>query len=208
MAQHWASKTPSEVVERYWNPTLADGDSVDSFTALVTGATLDSSELTEDGVRLVISAGTLDATATAELTVTTSRGLVLAETFYLPIRSSDNAFAQTVGDVVAYALRPVVGVGETATASEQDDAIEVLGDMMAEWAASGAQVGMRLPPVASDVIYSLDSHISAIKSNLRVRVCDFYGVPVTASDARAAQRGIQRVKAAMLPDSREGVDYY
>ena len=204
MAQHWASKTPVEVVERYWNPILPSEDSIDSFTASVIGATLDSSELTEDGIRLVISAGTLGETATAELTATTSRGLVYAETFYLPIRPSDNAFSQTVGEVVSFALRPVVGVGETATADEQADAIEVLGDMLAEWAACGAQLGVRLPPLASDVIYSHDSHISAIKSNLRVRICDFYGLPIKQTDALASQRGIQRVKASQLSDEREG----
>jgi hypothetical protein len=208
MAQHWASKAPNETVERYWVVPLQEGDSVDTFTASFSGATLVESEHTDDGIRFVISGGTLDETAVASLTATTSRDLILAETFYLSIQPSDNAFSQTVAEVVSFALRPVIGIGEVATADEQADALEVLGDMIAEWDEGGANVGMRLPPLASDVIYALDSHISAIKANLRVRLCEFYTVPVRPTDALAAARGMQRVKMSQLPKEPVGEDFF
>lgn len=207
MAQHWASKAPAEVVQRKWTIPVDEGDSVTGYTAVVTDATKVSDERNGNVVIVTISAGTNGDTAIASLTATTAKGLTLVETFYLPIREDENAFSQTVGEVVAYALRPVVGMGEVATADEQSDALEAFGDMVAEWAESGADLGVRLPPLASDVIYSLDSHVSAMKAALRVKMCEQYGVQVKTTDAIAAVRGMQRVKNSLLPDERPDIYY-
>lgn len=203
MAQHWASKAPAETVERKWVAPVDHGDSATGFTASVLGATLLSSVRNGETITLRLSAGVNGETAIASLTATTAKGMTIAEAFYLPIRDVDNAYSETVGDVVAYALRPVVGIGNTADAAEQEDAIEALGMMLAEWADTGADIGVRAPPLASDVIYALDADVAAMKSNLRVRLCEQYGVEVKQTDAIAAIRGLQRIKDRLLPDERK-----
>lgn len=208
MAQTWAAKAPTEIVEREWAVPVDEGDSVASFSASISGATLDASERDGDTITLTISSGSNGATAIASLSATTTNGLVLVETFYLPIRAAANALGYTVNDICAFALRKVVGADATPTATEQSDARERLTDMLVSWAGQGADLGVKLPCEAADILYVSDAFASAIKANLTVAVADLYGSelsPVIVADAR---RGLQQIKSALLPDHREGADYY
>lgn len=208
MPIQWKAKAPGEIVEREWVVPVPEGDSVASYTASVSGATKDSDERNGETITLTLSAGTDGATATATLTATTTNGLVLNETAYLPIRAKPNAFGYTVSDILTFALRPIVGLSATATAAELEDARENFDDMVAFWAGQGADLAIKLPSVTSDVLYVPDAAIVALKAGLRVKLAGLYGRPVDVEDFRAAQRGLQQVKTALLPDERMGVDYF
>lgn len=208
MAQTWAMKGPTEIVEREWGVPTLDEDSLASFTASATGVTIDASESNGDVVTLTLSSGTVDTTATVDITATTKNGLVIAERFYLPIRPVENALAETARDVCNFALRKVAGVAETADAAELDDALEQMTDLLAGWAAEGADLQVKLPCEANDELTVPDWAVGAIKANLRAKLHDFYGVDLTRDDMLAAQRGVQRVKMRLLPDEREGVEFY
>lgn len=208
MAIQWTAKAPGEVAEREWAVPVPDGDSVVSHTATISGATKDSDSREADTILVKVSAGTDGATATVVLTATTAQGLVFNETAYLPIRGKLLALANTVRDVCNFALRPITGLGATPSADELADAQEHLDDMLAEWANSGADLGVELPTTASDTLYVSDAALSAIKHNLRLRLSETYGLPVTQQTYMAAMRGIQQVKTALLPNNRDGVEYF
>lgn len=207
MPIQWKAKAAGEVIKRDWVIPVADGDSATGFTASASGATIDESERNGDTVTLTFSAGTNGATAVVTLTATTARGETLNETAYLPIRAKPNAFTQTVAQVLSYALRPIVGLGGVATADEQEDARENLDDILAGWAEQGANLGVNLPTDPNDVLYVPDYAIGAMKAALRVRLCGLYGKPVDVEDFRAAQRGLQIIKQALVSDTREN-EYY
>lgn len=208
MPIQWGAKAPGEIVEREWVVPVPEDDSVASYTASVTGATKDSDERNGDTITLTLSAGVDGATAVVTLTATTANGLVFNETAYLPIRATPLVLSNTVRDVCNFALRPIVGLGATPTADELADAQEHLDDMLAEWSETGADLGVKLPTTASDTLYVPDAALSAIKHNLRVRLSETYGQPVTQQTYMAAMRGIQQVKTFLLPDERDGVEYY
>lgn len=203
MPIQWKAKAAAEVIKREWTIPVADGDSATGFTASASGCTIDSSERNGEVVTITLSAGTNGATAEITLGATTALGDTLSETAYLPIRAKPNAFTYTVRDVLNFALRPIVGLGETASAEEIEDARETLDDMLASWAGQGADLQLRLPMVLGDVIYAPDYAISAMKAGLRVRLSGMYGRPVDVEDFRAAQRGLQQIKWANLPTERE-----
>lgn len=203
MPIQWKAKAAAEVIQREWTIPVDDGDSATGFTASASGVTIDASERNGETVTLTLSAGTNGATATVTLTATTAKGLTLNETAYLPIRAKPNAFNYTVANVLAHALRPIVGLGNTATADENEDARENLDDMLASWAAQGADLQVKLPTVTSDTLYVPDYAISAMKAALRVRIAGLYGKPVDVEDFRAAQRGLQQIKMGLLPEDRE-----
>jgi hypothetical protein len=205
MPIQWKAKAAGEIVEREWDVPVTHGESVISFTVSVSGATLDQSERSGDIVTFTLSGGTNGATAIATLTATTARGLVLNETAYLPIRATPNAFNYNVNSVLTYALRPIVGLSATATAAELEDARENLDDMLAFWAEQGANLQVKLPTDVNDTLYVPDYAISAMKSALRVRLSGLYGKPVDIEDFKAAQRGLQQVKMALLPIERRNV---
>lgn len=203
MPIQWKAKAASEVIRRDWVIPVTDGDSATGFTVSASGATIDASERNGETVTLTLSAGTDGGTAIVTLTATTAQGDTLNETAYLPIRATPNAFSYTVAQLLAFALRPIVGLGNAATAAEQDDAREQLDDMLASWAEQGADLQVKLPTAESDILYVPDYAISAMKSALRVRICEAYGKPIAMEDYRSAQRGVQQIKAALLPVVRE-----
>lgn len=208
MATVWAVKAPTEIVEREWDVPTGDEDSLASYVIAASGVTVDADEQNGDIITLTLSAGSADATATVDITATTQNGLVITERFYLPIRADGNKFAYTGRDIGAFALRKVVGAGATADSVEMDDALERLSDMLAAWAREGADLSAKLPVDENDILYVPDWSIEAIKAGLTAEVFDFYGIPQTATVAYGARRGLQRVKAAMLPDEREGSEFY
>lgn len=208
MPIQWAAKAPGEVIEREWVVPVPEGDSVASYTASVIGATKDSDEISGDTVTIQLSAGANGSTATVTLAAVTTNGLTLAETAYLPIRSTPNAFSASVSSVLSFALRPIVGIGNVADADELEDAREGLDDILASWAAQGADLQVKLPTAPSDTLYVPDYAIPAMKAALRVRLCSLYSKPVDVEDFRAAQRGLQQIKAALVPVHRDGSEYY
>lgn len=203
MPIQWKAKAAAEVVKREWVIPVGSEDSATGFTASASGVTIDAQERSGETVTLTLSAGTNGATGVVTLTATTMHGETLNETAYLPIRAKPNAFSTTVADVLAFGLRPVVGLGGSATAAEQDDARENLDDILATWAAQGADLAVKLPTAEDDVLYVPDYAIPAMKAALRVRLCGLYGKPVDVEDFRAAQRGLQQIKAKLLSDIRE-----
>jgi hypothetical protein len=208
MAQTWAAKAPTEIVERRWTVPVDDDDGLSSFARSASGVTIDSYSVEGNDAVLTLSAGTADATATVTLTATTSRGRVHVETFYLPILVSTNDFAYTGQDICSFALRKVVGNGSTAEAAELDDALERLSDMLARWKGEGADIGVVLPVLSATVFYVSDSFASAIKNNLILELADLYEFTPTQRVITTALRGMQHVKSALLPKEREGAGYF
>lgn len=203
MPIQWKAKAAAEVIKREWVIPVADGDSATGFTASASGCTIADSERNGETVTLTLSAGTNGTVAVVTLTATTALGDTLNETAYLPIRAKPNAFTYTVNDVLRYALRPIVGLSATATADETEDARENFDDLLAFWAAQGADLQVKLPTAVGDTLYVPDAAIWALKAALRVRLCGLYGKPVDIEDFKAAQRGLQQVKTALLPTVRE-----
>lgn len=200
-------KTPTGVVRYTWTPPVLAGDTVASATLVRTSGTavLDSYGLDGEAVYFFASGGADGETTIISATAETNDGETLVETLYLPIRASTLALNNTVLSVLNYALRPIVGVNNTPTAAETEDAREHLDDMLAAWANRGANLGVKLPTAASDVLYVQDGYLSAIKANLRVRICEAYSVPVTGSDLLAARTGYANILFDKLPEERAGV---
>lgn len=205
MALNLASKTPTSVLRYSWTPPVLESDSINSATLTVSSGTvvLDSYGLDGETVYFFASGGAAGETTVIAASAVTGDGETLTETLYLPVRTSANAFSTTVSDVMAYALRPIVGLGATATADELADAKENFDDMLAFWAGQGADLDVRLPSVNADVLYVPDYAISSMKAALRVRLANLYGKPVDVEDFRAAQRGLQQIKMALLSENRE-----
>lgn len=198
MADILAAKGPSETVERRWAVPVADGDHAASVALSASGVTA-SAELDRDEVVLTLSAGTAGATASVVVTVTTDDGNIHVETLYVPVVAPGGS-AITVQDIVSFALRKAVGLGETPDADQAADGLERLSDMLEEWRVTGADVGAPRPLELTTILYAPHSHVSAIKNNLIVRLADQYGPElITPGVATAAVRGLQLVKSSKQP---------
>lgn len=210
MAILLSSKAPTSAIRYGWRPDVLDGDSIISQTLTVTngGAVITNAEAIDKEVLFGLSGGSAGEMTIISALAETSDGEELKATLYIPIRTTDNQLAYTARDIAGFALRKVVGNGADADATELDDALERLGDMMAGWAVDGADLGFKMPVAANDVIYAPDWAIGAIKANLQVRVFEHYDMPLTPQLALDAQRGLQRIKFKMLPLEREGEVYY
>lgn len=201
MAQHLEAKGATETVER--RHTLADVASVSlSNTGITATATVEGDEVVFD-----LSGGTAGTTGVIAATFTMHSGETLVDTFYVPI-VAPGATGMTARDVCEFALRKVYGKDETPEASALEDALERLNDMLRGWAATGADVGATFPLLAGTVIYCKPEFQGAIKNNLIVQLADLYDLPVGAIVGNNAARGLQLVKAANLPDTRTGAEYY
>jgi hypothetical protein len=207
MALTWTAKPVGAVYRYTWTPPLAEGDTLDSYTVTETGAVIDSEEQLENSVALFISGGTAGDTASFVFSGVSKDGETLTETVYLPI--VDQASIGTTGeDIARYALRKIVGIGETPAAEYVEDAIERLNDMLRVWTDTGANVGNTFPVTTATVFNIRDTFLAAIKANLLVNLCEHYGEPITGKSASDAIRGLQLVKMANLSDDREGAEYY
>lgn len=210
MALHLAAKDPDSALRYTWIPPVADGDGIDSASITRTSGTvvIEDYQLDGDGVVLFVSGGADGETTIIAASVVTSYGETLVETLYLPVRADAPALGNTVRDVCTFALRKVVGNGADADAAELDDATERLSDMLAAWAGQGADLGVKLPCAADDVLYIPDAYVSALKNNLIVELADHYGAEIAPRVAMNARTGLQQIKAANLPAEREGPGYY
>jgi hypothetical protein len=177
-----------------WKPDLVEGDAISSFTLTETGVVIESSENASDEIKFYVSGGTTGQVHTIAASATTGYGETLVETIYVPISGPDNAFATTAGEVVDFALRPVRGLLGSSTSAEKADALEHLNDMLAEWALTGADMGIPLPLVEASVLYCSDAYVRAIKNNLRVQVAEQYSQQASSVTVRAALQGLQTIK--------------
>ena len=130
MAYQLAAKAPTEVVERRWTVPIPDDDGPLSAVVTGSGITVDNNEFEGNELVLTLSSGTAATTGAITATVTTSGGLVLTETLYIPIQVSTTA-EQTARDVCLFALRKIYGAGYTPDAEALSDALERLNDMLA-----------------------------------------------------------------------------
>lgn len=209
MAAILAQKAPTEVVERRWTVPVDDDDKPGSASLSASGITVDADSIEDDELVLTLSGGTNGQTGSIVATITTQRGRTLVETLYIPVAVSTSS-AATVQDICTFALRKVVGAGETPAAENMADAVERLGDMLEYWRGVGADVGAPRPLESSTVIYAPQSFLSAIKNNLILQVADLYGEnfnpgPVVVQNARS---GLAHIKQANLSNTRSGPDYY
>lgn len=202
MAVTLAPKAPGETVRYTWQPS--DYLATATFSVTTGTVTISRSGVGIDGAFFYVAGGADGETAIITATATTTLGETYSETFYIPVRAKAAKLGVLVADVLSYALRPIVGLGGAPTAAEQDDARENLDMMLASWAESGADLGIKLPTAEDDTLFVPDGYVSAIKSNLRVRLCELYGKPLTATDVTMARRGEILVKFNNLPDTRAG----
>jgi hypothetical protein len=124
------------------------------------------------------------------------------------VQSSDTVSTETARDVIIAALRKIVGISETPDADQTNFALEALNDMLAEWRASGADMGLTLPVALTDTLAVQDEYILGIKANLTLALCDDFDREVTPTLARRAMIGLQQIKASLLPEDRAAGVYY
>lgn len=186
MAIYWTAK-PVDAVYRYtWTPPVADGDAVSSFDVVSsTGATIDGSELVGDDVVLFISGGVVGTAAVFELIAYTDDGEELPETIYLPIKDGGAVSGQTARDVCDFALRKIVGDGETASATQLGIALELLNDTLALWRIDGLDLGLGILAANDDVVLP-DEYTTALKYNLRLACHAHYGADLGPFDVNMA----------------------
>ncbi len=202
MAGFLAAKVAEEVVQRAYVVPLDKDDNISSVSATATGITVISTEIENDEVLINLSGGTTAQTASVVLTVTTDEGRTLIETLYVPIIASAAQIADTAREYVNFALRRIIGNGETPSADELSDGIERLNAMIAEWRGSGADIGASFPITADTVIYCPDYAVNALRYNLLIDVANLYGEPVTQMEAMKARQGLSLVKNMNMPEER------
>lgn len=194
MAQTWSVKAASDVVERQWDT----GKPLSTVSASGSGVTVDKTEIFEDTALVTLSAGSAGTTATVTVTATTADGETLSETFYIAVRATTAALANTARDVCNFALRKITGNGESPEADELDDALERLNDMIALWAMNGVDIGLSAPLTANTTLSLPDGYLAALKFNLRVACHSHYDQPLDAYDAGMADRTYRAVETALL----------
>lgn len=205
MAITLAPKAPTGTARYTWKPDLDAGDYLASASVAVTSGTLTLGRSGVDNgeVFFFVSGGVADETPVVIVTATTTAGAVIVETFSVPIRTTEAKLGVSVAEVLSYALRPVVGIGNVADADETEDAREALDLMLASWAMRGADLGVRLPVDVSDVLAIPDAYVMAVKANLRVMVCEIYGKEPSRTDRLHAVQGMILVTHTGLPEHRQ-----
>lgn len=206
MGIFWPAKASGATINLTWEPALAEGDSIASITPTMTGAVLEATDIGDGVVNFVVSGGTTGQTAILSVTITTAAGEDLVETIYLPI-IGPGVLAETVQDIVSFALRKVTGIGEDPSADQAGDALERLQDMLDTWRITGADVGAPSPLALTSVVYCPDGYLRAIKNNLIVQLADLYGFDLSPVVVQNARNGLYMIKQAALPEDRPGVYY-
>lgn len=212
MSLQFAPKTPEDVKRYTWVPDVQDDDSLATCnTPTTSGVTVDSFEVNGNAVVFYVSGGTAQTTGSIKLLATSNAGENYAETIYIPILASYDAvqFTTTADDIIDYALRPIVGLSGTRTATETADALEKLNDMVAHWKATGADLPISLPMTTATTLYLPDEHLLALKANLQVTVSEQYGRPVPSLALAIARSGLTTLKNQNLQDHQvKATDYY
>lgn len=198
MARTWDAKAAADIVERAWEVPLSDCDGISAISTSASGVTVDSTESRNNEVIATLSAGTAGTTGSVTITVTTTEGLSLSETFLIPVRATTSQLSNTARDICEFALRKIVGNGNDPEASELDDALERLNDMMALWALEGVDCGLSEPLEAGDTVSLPDGFVPALKFNLRVACHSHYDAPVDAYDSVMADKTRRAIENAVV----------
>ena len=201
MAIYLASKAPADAIRYEWD--LGAGKSLVSFELTASGAVIDAESGSGNLVEFFVSGGTAGQTATIEASAILDDGTEYSDTLYLPIVASAAQIANTARDYVSFAMRKVVGIGETAEAEELVHGLEVLNGLLARWREGGADIGAPFPVDANSVIYCPDWAASALRYNLLIECAPLYAYEPTAMEYEQARRGLQLVKHKNLPDVRD-----
>jgi len=207
MAHSLAPKAPTEVVERRWAIPVRDDDHALSAALSTSGITVPGYAVEDDELILSLTGGTAQTVGIVTATITTAKGDTLVETLYIPVFDSTALQAKTVRDICDFALRKVIGNGETADGAELTDAIERLEAMLHLWRDSGADVGATFPLDESATLYLRDSFVSGVQYGLRMLTQQHYGIPLEPLDVQMATRGLQAIKHANL-GQRSEVEHY
>lgn len=196
MAYTWPPKAPGAIRAYDWTPK-ADTP-LDSVSIAVTSGTVTAtSDVYGDTATITVTGGADGVEQTLTLTATAGDE-TFVETVYISIEASTNRLANTVRDVCVFALRKISGISEAPTADQFSDAIERLNDMVAVWQKTGADMGLSLPLVESDVLNVSDHAYSALKFGLRNDLHEFYGVGVTQINVLDARAALAAVKNANI----------
>ena len=210
MAVTWDAKAPAAEWRYSWFPALAEGDSIKTHSLTVASGdvTIGITDIDEKAVVAFVIGGTAGTVSVIDAQVTTNDGETLVDTIYLPIAPSALALSYTARDICEFALRKVVGIGETPTSGELADALERLNDMLASWATQGADIGVPLPVADNTVFRCADAFISAVKNSLIIELSELYGLQAPASAVMNARRGLQQVKMSLLSTDDRATVYY
>lgn len=198
MAQTWAAKAPTSVVERRWAVPLADDHNISTVTASASGVTVNSTDDEHGEAIVVLSGGTVETTGTVTLTVVTDDGHTHVATFYIPIRATAAVYTNTARDVCEFAMRKIAGVGVDMDSAELDVALECLNDMLALWRIDGPDIGIAKELVSTDVLTISESYLTAVKYNLAVLLAEEFDRPLTATLDRVARESKQSVATTLL----------
>jgi hypothetical protein len=149
----WPAKDPADIADYTWQPSLDTGDTIATFTAVVTSGTVTQPEIaTHNGqIGAVWLAGGIDAElAIITLTVTTNGGRVFKDAAVVPVFSHATEalaifrlrypeFASTLDGQVSYWLYD--GLTMAADWTERDAAITAYAAHQIAMAANNAAIG-------------------------------------------------------------------
>lgn len=207
MSLHWPAKAPGDTREYRW----ALGDAVASVSVTVTGTATATAKPDGQDALITVAGGALGVVQVLALAATLSSGEIVTQTAYVPILATAQSFAYTGRSIAEFALRKVVGIGETPDADQMADALERLSDMLAAWKGQGADIGVALPVGASDTLPISDAFASAVKYNLLLACIGLYGAneyQPSPFEVEAARRGLQQVKMTLLTGDRTLAAYF
>lgn len=206
MALHLPPKAPSDIREYRWTPKEGDCPSGSAVTVSTGTATI-ADELDGEAVLITVTGGATGVTQVLAASATVGDETI-TETIYIPILATNQQVVYTGQDFATFALRKIVGNGETPDAAETLDALERLTDWLAAMSGQGADLGVPLPVTTATQFYISDSFAQAVKFNLRLLCHEHYGEALSGFDAEMARRGVQLVKSALLPNERRAAEYY
>lgn len=206
MAITLSAKAPTAVYRYSWKPDVVAGDTLASHTLTVASgaATVNSSALSSDNLSVdaFIAGGTAGTACSFTATAVSVDGETFSETIYLPIFGPGVTIGETAQDYVNFALRKIVGVGESASGDELADGLEQFNGMLALWRIDGLDVGATFPLLSSTVLSIRDEFSMAVKYNLRVILHGTYGPEamsgLTQTDIEMARDGKRLVANALL----------
>lgn len=199
----WPAKTPDETVTQRWEPDLTSSESISSVAAATDGGTVTVTATNETkngkaGITALVAGGAAGETARVSLEITTSKGNTLVGVFFIAVRAEAPVLGNTALDVCQFALRKIVGNGETAEAEELDDALERLNAMLMLWRIDGLDVGIAKELDSTDALDIPDPYITVIKWCLRDDVHTFYEQPLNAHDAMMVATAKNALAANLL----------
>lgn len=103
----------------------------------------------------------------------------------------------TVSDLIKGALKEigVLASGEDPDASDSDDALTILNEMIAGWEMEGIAIGAQTWTLATAIPLPAN-HTGAIRYNLAVRLAPSYGSQVSNLTVQMADDGYRNLQTA------------